>query len=379
MHRVRHSNIVEFVEAIQSPKKLFLVMRIVPGRELLDVVANGPLPEAEAKHYMRQLVDAVSHLHASGYCHRDIKPENVLIDVSTRRLVLIDLGLSGIIRRYSPMLTTCGSAHYSAPETTFGNHHGYDGVKSDAWSCGILAFIMLCGVHPFVDGSGELMPDNLRTGIVDYPMNLSSCAVSFMKCLLTLAPRKRSTVAQVRNHPWLNPVPFEPKRPRGSIDHRQAASRRSGASTSFSNFFPRNSTVVGENMQTPDEEESRRRRSKGSTSSFLWFKRPPLRNEELAEDAQDVSRASFIPRWQRRSCDAPDGEEDPRDRSTSIIGLTTQAFSSFASSIIERQPQPKPPEPPKRRNRTSQDGGRLGRHLSFTFKRGVFPSRKPPS
>lgn len=397
MHRVRHANIVEFVEAIQSPKKLFLVMRIVPGLELLDVVAAGPLTETDAKHYMKQLVDAVAHLHASGYCHRDIKPENVLIDVRARRLVLIDLGLSGIIRRYSPMLTTCGSAHYSAPETTFGSHAGYDGVKSDAWSCGVLAFIMLTGAHPFVDGDGDLMHDNLRTARVEYPVNLSSCAVSFVSCLLTLAPRKRHSVAQARNHPWLNPVPFDQKRPRPSLDYRQAGGRVSGTASSFAKMFPRasmatNASEKGESGATAPkvfDDELRRRRSKGSTSSFSWFKRAPMNNGELAED--DESRGSFLPRWQRKQWDTEYGEDDPQHRSSSLIGLTAQAINSFASSIgidrdrdrdrereRDRDRQPKMEEPAKRAHRRSQDGGRVGRHMSFTFKRGVFTSRKHP-
>lgn len=244
LRKLSHRNIVSFIEAIQSDTKLFLVMEVVHGCELLDIVKRGgALGEVEARCYIQQLVDAVTYLHSKGVVHRDLKPDNVLVDVNTKCLKIIDFGLTGVVRKNHVMKTCCGSTYYSAPEVTYrssyvtrgtarmGNYDssntdggvrgvgrggvggrqivvdGYDGIKADAWSLGILAYILLTGCHPFVDADGDLMTIMLRQGIVEYPDYLSRGAVHFMSRLLTIDPRKRYSVAQVSLHPWLTGKP----------------------------------------------------------------------------------------------------------------------------------------------------------------------------
>ncbi len=389
MHKVTHPNIVEFVEAIQSPKKLFLVMKIAPGRELLEVVKDGGVPESDARIYMLQLVDAVACLHDHAFAHRDIKPSNVLIDTATKKLTLIDLGLAGVIRRYSPMLTLCGSDFYKAPETCFGSahgHHGYDGVKSDAWSVGVLAYILLTGTHPFVDRYGQLMEDNLRTGTLDFPPNMSSSAVSFVSCLLALTPRKRFSVHQIRSHQWLNPSPPELRKPptsihrrngRVSVDYRNGSRVRSGSSTArmgkLFSLTRLSSVADGNSSAATGVEGSTRygyrtdrdpRKSKGSTSSFLWFRRPIMTDEYGEESRSNFEGSrSFFPRLardmgangeERSSSRRTSRDEETRDRSMSIIGAALHSIKKLDRTDDSAK-------------RRGDDHSSLGRHMSAVF------------
>jgi serine/threonine protein kinase len=207
LRRLDHPNVVRLVEAVQSDKKLFLVMPVAPGVELLALVADGPLSEDVARPFVRQLVDAVAYLHRKGVAHRDLKPENIIADPATRTLQVIDFGLTGIVRPDAVMHTVCGSAFYSAPEVTYAGGEGYSGTAADAWSVGILAYILLTGVHPFVSPDGELMVDALRRGALHLPATLSPGSTHLLECLLAIRPADRCTMANAALHPWLTGEP----------------------------------------------------------------------------------------------------------------------------------------------------------------------------
>lgn len=64
------------------------------GRDALPALARalGVPEQAAPRVAMRQLLECLSALHASGCVHRDIKPANLILDERLRRLKLIDLG-----------------------------------------------------------------------------------------------------------------------------------------------------------------------------------------------------------------------------------------------------------------------------------------------
>lgn len=210
LRRLDHPHITPLVEAVQSDRKLFLVMPVAPGVEMLGLVDRGPLPEPDARRYIRQIVDAVGYIHARGVAHRDLKPENVMCDAERGELMIIDFGLTGFVEGDELMHTTCGTAEYSAPEVTWGQGDGYSGTAADAWSVGVLAYILLVGVHPFVGEDGELMEDELRGGgVVQMPDELASGAKDFLTRLIRHVPSQRWSMAQAGLHPWLTSVEGE--------------------------------------------------------------------------------------------------------------------------------------------------------------------------
>lgn len=296
LRKLSHPNIVAFVEAIQSDTKLFLVMEIATGKELLEIVSDAPLREPDAKGYMRQLVSAVAYLHSRGIVHRDLKPDNVLVDVETRSLKIIDFGLTGVVRKNSVMRTSCGSSYYSAPEVTYSNGEGYDGTKADAWSLGILSYILLTGSHPFVDTDGDLMTAMMRQGIVEYPEYLSRGAIHFISRLLAIDPRKRYSVAQVSLHPWLTgkPVPLaghttdfkdRPKKENSDVDGGRLGSKRPGTFTGghhHKSLFGRTHSDRN-NHSSPSLAMRRRSSQKNSSGSFLWFRRQHAQQDDESQ------------------------------------------------------------------------------------------------
>lgn len=78
----------------------------------------------------------LDYLHSQGVMHRDVKPFNVLIDPQSRRLKVIDLGLSEYYFPTKENNTKVASQYYKAPELFFANGQ-YD-YRVDCWGAGLI-------------------------------------------------------------------------------------------------------------------------------------------------------------------------------------------------------------------------------------------------
>lgn len=124
-----------------------------------DRQENRTIDLEKIVHFMRQILNAVYHMHAKNIIHRDIKPSNVFI-TKDGSLKIGDFGLAkstaeniaeeslGKKEADKPKLKRqntigVGTHSYSAPEQISGNH--YD-EKVDIFSVGVMFFEML---HPF--------------------------------------------------------------------------------------------------------------------------------------------------------------------------------------------------------------------------------------
>ena len=58
------------------------------------------------------------------------------------------------------MLTNTGVVQFSAPEI-FDQNTGYD-EKVDVWSAGIVFYMMLAGIQPFVDEDVSKIPQKIK-------------------------------------------------------------------------------------------------------------------------------------------------------------------------------------------------------------------------
>lgn len=95
LSRCQHSNIVRVIDFFAEAGQSFIAMDYIPGQTLASIVeAGGPLPEAQALHYIRQIASALSTVHQSGLLHRDIKPENMIRRADTHIVMLIDFGIA---------------------------------------------------------------------------------------------------------------------------------------------------------------------------------------------------------------------------------------------------------------------------------------------
>ena len=182
---VRHPNIVQLYEIIETSRQLFLIMEYAPGGELFDyIVKKKRVQDKEACRFLHQILAGIEYLHKNKICHRDLKPENLLLD-ENMNIKIVDFGLSNTYKKDTDTLkTACGSPCYASPEMIAGKR--YLGIDTDLWSLGVILYAMTVGYLPFEDADTNklykkiLNCDFLIPGYVEKP-----CKDLIKKLLLT--------------------------------------------------------------------------------------------------------------------------------------------------------------------------------------------------
>ncbi|MGQ9561574.1 MAG: serine/threonine protein kinase [Candidatus Oleimicrobiaceae bacterium] len=154
--RINHLNTVVATDFGEHGGYYYLAMKYVIGISLKTALSSGPLPRKVALEVLRQLVRALSALHAVGLVHRDLKPSNVLLEKGTNRVVLTDFGIAKSVGPGSPIgdLTrpgqVVGTPAYMAPEYIDpGAWPPLEGYEVDLYGLGLLAYEMLTGERAF--------------------------------------------------------------------------------------------------------------------------------------------------------------------------------------------------------------------------------------
>ena len=69
------------------------------------ITKNGPVSEALAVKWVKQVAMALDHIHSKGHIHRDVKPENIIID-EEGNVKLLDLGIVSLKMKASTIIGT---------------------------------------------------------------------------------------------------------------------------------------------------------------------------------------------------------------------------------------------------------------------------------
>ncbi|KAL4312032.1 hypothetical protein GQ457_01G032160 [Hibiscus cannabinus] len=203
MRRLQHHpNILKIHEVMATKTKIYLVMELASGGELFaKVLRRGRLVEPAARRYFTQLVSALHFCHENGVAHRDVKPQNLLLD-QNGSLKVSDFGLSALPEQLSDGLlhTACGTPAYTAPEVV--RRKGYDGSKADAWSCGVILFVLLAGYLPFDDSNLVAMYKKIQRRDFQFPAWISKQARGIIWQLLDPNPVSRMSLIRLMETSW---------------------------------------------------------------------------------------------------------------------------------------------------------------------------------
>nr|XP_043637105.1 SNF1-related protein kinase catalytic subunit alpha KIN10-like [Erigeron canadensis] len=200
MRLLSHPHIVRLYEVIETRPAIFVIMEYMDSGELFyHITEKGRLEEAEALHFIQQIISGVESCHLHKVVHRDIKPENLLLD-SKGNVKVADFGLANIMRDGHFHQTSCGSHNYAAPEVISGSL--YAGPEIDIWSCGVVLYALLSGTLPFDDGIVSVLHSKIKSGIFACPSYLSLGARDLIKRMLIVDQVKRISIPEIYKHPW---------------------------------------------------------------------------------------------------------------------------------------------------------------------------------
>ena len=79
-------NIVYLHDYFMEPNQCYLVMELLPGKELFErIIQKGAFTEMETRNACRCVLSALAYMHDRRITHRDLKPENLLLVVRQNR------------------------------------------------------------------------------------------------------------------------------------------------------------------------------------------------------------------------------------------------------------------------------------------------------
>ncbi|KAJ8687536.1 hypothetical protein QAD02_023330 [Eretmocerus hayati] len=207
MNMLRHPKLLRLAAAFESQKEIVMVTEYISGGELFErVVADDfTLTEKDSILFMRQICEGVRYMHENNVVHLDLKPENIMCHTRTsHRIKLIDFGLAQILNPNKPVRVLFGTPEFIPPEII-----SYEpiGTESDMWSVGVICYVLLTGLSPFMgDNDAETFANIVRA---DYDFEdeafdaISADAKDFISNLLQKKKELRMSAKQCLGHSWL--------------------------------------------------------------------------------------------------------------------------------------------------------------------------------
>uniref|UniRef100_A0A8B9QCP1 Myosin light chain kinase, smooth muscle n=1 Tax=Apteryx owenii TaxID=8824 RepID=A0A8B9QCP1_APTOW len=207
MNCLHHPKLVQCVDAFEEKANIVMVLEIVSGGELFERIIDEDfeLTERECIKYMRQISEGVQYIHKQGIVHLDLKPENIMcVNKTGTSIKLIDFGLARRLENAGSLKVLFGTPEFVAPEVINYEPIGYE---TDMWSIGVICYILVSGLSPFMGDNDNETLANVTSATWDFDDEafdeISDDAKDFISNLLKKDMKSRLDCTQCLQHPWL--------------------------------------------------------------------------------------------------------------------------------------------------------------------------------
>jgi len=218
-----HPNVVKYYDCYNVGDELWLAMELLQGGTLNEIQYLKSFNETRVAFVARECLNALKHLHELGLCHRDIKPSNIML-TNDATVKIIDFGLCETAQTVAEAPKLSGSPYWLAPETLL---MAPQTGKSDIWSLGC-TLLQLIDPNAFMMGSSFrtlfMVGKDGRAESIDIiskrpgKLALTSEFMNFIRAMLHRDPRKRSTAAELLEHPFITTKDLSPQCLQGVVN-----------------------------------------------------------------------------------------------------------------------------------------------------------------
>ena len=185
LYDLAHPNIVRVTDKFEENNTAYYVMDYIDGRSLGKLIdEKGPLGEAEAIDYIKQIASALGFVHSHNRLHLDVKPQNIMIDQSGKA-VLIDFGVS---KQYDEVngentSTLLGCTPGYAPIEQSGNGVSEFYPSTDIYALGATLYKALTGKTPL---PAHQRASSKRLKELQFPEGISPATREAVECSMQL-------------------------------------------------------------------------------------------------------------------------------------------------------------------------------------------------
>ena len=159
MRKLQHMSIPRIVSIEYLPDRIIIVMDWADGRSVGEWIrSSGAMPMQRGINIVKTVCSVLGYLHSRQptIFYRDMKPENIMFDPSSKKVMLLDFGISVEVDPTQPIPDSVGTKGYydkysikpTSSEIKAGVGPRYFDLRSDIYSLGWTMFEIFTGVHP---------------------------------------------------------------------------------------------------------------------------------------------------------------------------------------------------------------------------------------
>lgn len=159
MRKLQHMSIPRIVSIEYLPDRIIIVMDWADGRSVGEWIrSSGAMTLQRGLNIIKTVCSVLGYLHSRqpAIFYRDMKPENIMFDPSSKKVMLLDFGISVEVDPTQPIEDSVGTKGYydkysikpTTSEIKAGVGPRYFDLRSDIYSLGWTMFEIFTGVHP---------------------------------------------------------------------------------------------------------------------------------------------------------------------------------------------------------------------------------------
>ena len=245
LQHFRHENVISILDMIPPSnvskyKDVYMVLSYMESDLHKIIYSRNKLTDQHFQYFTYQILRGLKYIHACGVIHRDLKPSNLLVN-SNCDLKICDFGLARSLSWDFELTEYVVTRWYRAPEIMC-SCQDYD-EKIDVWSVGCILAEMVRR-KPLFPGDHYISQLNLIFALIGVPKDdtdlecvgnvkalqyikklkpqqpknfkeyfngASDLCIDFIKGCLQFNPKKRLSVQQALEHPYLKAI-HDPKK-----------------------------------------------------------------------------------------------------------------------------------------------------------------------